>query len=82
MSIGRARHPGPTPLGLAVEVFSVGRWLTNGDLAVDVDVDFVAFVEHRLIPPGCGASTLSSGPGVFLRHGGMGACSSGVFACW
>ena len=50
--IGRARHPGPTPLPqhVGVEVFNVGGWLTHGDLALEVGVDFLAVVEHRLIP--------------------------------
>ena len=61
-------------MGLAVEVFSVGRWLTNGDLAVDVDVDFVAFVEHRLIPPGvrCEYAELRArGISPVWRYGGL-----------
>ena len=39
--IGRARHPGATPLlqHVGVEVFNVGGWLTHGDLALEVDVD-------------------------------------------
>ena len=50
--IGRARHPGPTslPQHVGVEVFNVGGWLTHGDLALEVGVDFLAVVEHRLIP--------------------------------
>ena len=50
--IGRARHPGPnsTPLHIGVEVLNVGGWLTHGDLALDARVDFLAVVEHRLIP--------------------------------
>ena len=47
--IGRARHPGPG-VGLGVEVFNISGWLTNGDLALDTDVDFLAVVEHRLVP--------------------------------
>ena len=49
--IGRARHPGPTSPHphLGVEVLNVGGWLTHGDLAL-VGVDFLAVVEHRLIP--------------------------------
>ena len=47
---GRARHPGPSPLRIAVEVFKVGGWLPHGDSAVEEDVDFFAVVEHRLIP--------------------------------
>ena len=46
--IGRAKHPGPASPG--VEVFNVGGWLTHGDLALEVGVDFLAVVEHRLIP--------------------------------
>ena len=49
---GRARHPGPSPsdqfFGLAV--FNFGSWLTHGDLALEAKVDFLAVVEHRLIP--------------------------------
>ena len=33
-----------------MEVFDVGGWLTHGDLALDTEIDFFAFVEHRLIP--------------------------------
>ena len=35
---------------LGIEVLNVGRWLTHGDLALDTGVDFLAVVEHRLIP--------------------------------
>ena len=35
---------------LGVEVLNVGGWLTHGDLALDAGVDFLAVVEHRLIP--------------------------------
>ena len=35
-----------------VEVLSVGGWLTHGDLVLDTEVDFLAVVEHRLIPAG------------------------------
>ena len=50
--IGKARHPGPTslPQHVGSEVFNVGGWLTHGDLALEVVVDFLAVVEHRLIP--------------------------------
>ena len=49
--IGRAKHPVPgPPCHLAIEVLNVGGWLTHGDLAVDVGVDFLAVAEHRLIP--------------------------------
>ena len=50
--IGRARHPGPSsiPPHLGVEVLNVGGWLTHGDLALEAGVDFLAVVEHRLIP--------------------------------
>ena len=50
--LGRARHPGPTslPPHLGIEVLNVGGWLTHGDLALEVGVDFLAVVEHRLIP--------------------------------
>ena len=30
--------------------FNVGDWLTHGDSALEVEVDFLAVVEHRLIP--------------------------------
>ena len=50
--IGRARHPGPSSTNprLGIEVLNVGGWLTHGDLALDTGVDFLAVVEHRLIP--------------------------------
>ena len=35
---------------MGVEVLNVGCWLTHGDLALDASVDFLAVVEHRLIP--------------------------------
>ena len=46
--IGSAKHPGPAslPRHVSVEVFNVGGWLTHGDLALEVDVDFLAVVEH------------------------------------
>ena len=47
--IGRARHPGPGS-GLGVEVFNISGWLTNGDFALEAEVDFLAVVEHRLVP--------------------------------
>ena len=52
--IGRAKHPGPAPPPhhFALEVFNVGSWLTHGDLAFQAGVDFLAVVEHRLIPVG------------------------------
>ena len=33
-----------------MEVFSISGWLTNGDLALETDVDFLGVVEHRLVP--------------------------------
>ena len=48
--IGRARHPGLSTCHLAIEVFNIGEWLTRGDLVPEAQVDFVAVVEHRLIP--------------------------------
>ena len=48
--IGRARHPGPGSAPFLVEVLNVGGWLTHCDFALDVGVDFLAVVEHRLIP--------------------------------
>ena len=38
------------PCPLSVEVFNVGCWLTHGDLALEAKIDFLAVVEHRLIP--------------------------------
>ena len=48
--IGRARHPGPGAVSFAVEVLNVGGWVTEGDLVLDAEVDFLAVVEHKLIP--------------------------------
>ena len=49
---GRARHPGPPsqPRHVSFEFHNVGGWLTHGDLALGAGVDFLAIVEHRLIP--------------------------------
>ena len=49
---GRARHPGPPslPRHVGFEFLSIGGWLTYGDLALGVAVDFLAVAEHRLIP--------------------------------
>ena len=44
---------GPTLLPaphLGVEVLNVGGWLTHGDVALEARVDFLAVVEHQLIP--------------------------------
>ena len=43
---------GPTslPPHSGIEVLNLGSWLTHGDLALGVAVDFLAVVEHRLIP--------------------------------
>ena len=43
-------HPGPPSNNLDVEVFNVGGFLTHGDYVLDADADFVAVVEHRLVP--------------------------------
>ena len=48
--IGRPRNPGPDLQNIAVKVFNVGGWLTHGDFALEVDIGFLAAVEHRLIP--------------------------------
>ena len=51
MWIGRARNPGAALTHhVAVEVFNIGGWLTHGDLVFEARVDFLAVVEHRLIP--------------------------------
>ena len=43
--------PGPPslPRHVGVEFLDVGGWLTHGDLALEVGVDFLAVAEHRLI---------------------------------
>ena len=46
----RARHPGPRSLGVSVELFNVGGWLTHGGFALESSAVFLAVVEHRLIP--------------------------------
>ena len=48
--IGRARHPGPGSVPFLVVVLNVGGWLAHCDFALDVGVDFLAVVEHRLFP--------------------------------
>ena len=48
--IGRARHPGSPSNNLDVEVFNVGGFLAHVDHVLDTDADFLAVVEHRLVP--------------------------------
>ena len=50
--IGRTKHPGPPSLlrHVGIEFLNVGVWLTLGDIALEVGVDFLAVAEHRLIP--------------------------------
>ena len=48
--IGSAGHLGPDSVPFLIEVLNVGRWLTHGDFALGAEVDFLAVVEHRLIP--------------------------------
>ena len=43
-------HHSSRPPHVGVEVFNVGGWLTHCDIALEVGVDFLAIVEHRLIP--------------------------------
>ena len=31
-------------------MFNVGGWLTHGDIALETGVDFLAVVEHSLVP--------------------------------
>ena len=50
MWVGRAKNPGPGSQHLFVETLNVGGWLTHYDLALSVDVVFLAVTEHRLIP--------------------------------
>ena len=33
-------------------MFNVGGWLTHGDFALEAGADFLAVVEHRLVPAG------------------------------
>ena len=58
-------HPGPGAVRFAVEVLNVGGRLTHGDLVLDTEVDFLAVVEHRLIPAGV------SGEWAGLRRKGL-----------
>ena len=86
--VGRARHPGPFSGSMSVEVFNVGGWLTHGDLALETNVDFLAVVEHRLVPARVrgewarlrsrGASSVwspASQESSHVGHGGVGVVS-------
>ena len=79
--IGRARHPGPSPSDqfFGLEVFNVGSWLTHCDFALEAQVDFLAVVEHRLIP-----ARVRSEWDRLRRKGGLdlGSCVSGFLPCW
>ena len=53
LHIGEAKHPGPrSPPSrkFSIECVNVGGWLSNGDTALESSADFLAIVEHRLIP--------------------------------
>ena len=53
LRIGEARHPGPRSPpsnNISIECVNVGGWLSNGDCALDSTANFLAVVEHRLIP--------------------------------
>ena len=86
--IGRARHPGPFSGVMSVEVFNVGGWLTHGDMVLETNVDFLAVVEHRLVPARVrrewarlrarGASSVwspASQESSHVGHGGVGVIS-------
>ena len=86
--IGRARHPGPFSGDMTIEVFNVGGWLTHGDMVLETNVDFLAVVEHRLVPARVrgewarlrarGASSVwspASQESSHVGHGGVGVIS-------
>ena len=86
--VGRARHPGPFSGSMSVEVFNVGGWLTHGDMVLETRVDFLAVVEHRLVPARVrgewarlrarGASSVwspASQESSHVGHGGVGVIS-------
>ena len=53
LRIGEARNPGPCSppsIKFSIECVNVGGWLSNGDYALESTSDFLAVVEHRLIP--------------------------------
>ena len=88
MWIGRTRHPGPFSCNMIVEVFNVGGWLTHGDMVLETNVDFLAVVEHRLVPARVreewarlrarGASSVwspASQESSHVGHGGVGVVS-------
>ena len=73
---------------MTVEVFNVGGWLTHGDMVLETDVDFLAVVEHRLVPARVrgewarlrarGASSVwspASQESSHVGHGGVGVIS-------
>ena len=52
-TLGRQKILGPDPLlpGISsIECVNVGGWLSNGDTALESSSDFLAIIEHRLIP--------------------------------
>ena len=49
--MGKDTTVGPPSNNLDVEVFfNVGGFLTHGDFVLNTDADFIAVVEHRLVP--------------------------------
>ena len=86
--IGRARHPGPPSNNLDVEVFNVGGFVTHGGHVLNTDADFIAVVQHRLVPARArseGLSLLQAGArsvwapasleGGHVGHAGVGVVS-------
>ena len=77
--IGGARHPWPGSAPFLLRFLMLGRWLTHGDFALDAEVDFVAVVEHRLIP----ARVRSEWSRLRCKRLAsiLGACFAGCVAC-
>ena len=80
--------PCPFSGSMSVEVFNVGGWLTHGDMVLETCVDFLAVVEHRLVPARVrgewarlragGASSVwspASQESSHVGHGGVGVIS-------
>ena len=53
LRIGESRHRGPRSLPsnkFSIECVNVGGWLSHGDCALESTADFLAVVEHQIIP--------------------------------
>ena len=87
LRIGEARHPGPRSLpskNFSIECVNVGGWLSNGVTALESTANFLADVEHRLIPARARSVTksLKVTAGFLSQSGPLLAKTLFLGSCW